>query len=158
MAGALGEHDLSTLQDYASSGDRYGYWSYLADRGDRYAVLDLGVVTGETIAGFVADNFAASYAPSGSSLAKAWSMQAWWPVGVALMQADLQPRRDAIAGTGNTLDAGLDLSFQTIQTYHETVFRNFGLPAPRPTACSRRASARRRSRSWRATSTACSSA
>lgn len=109
--------NLTKLQNYAATGDRYDYWSLLASLGDKYAQLALEVVTGDSPDGFIANNYAASYAPSGSGLADAGSVQAWWPVGVELMQADLVARQNAIATGQNPLN----LSFQTIEGYHASV-------------------------------------
>src|SRR5690242_10854529 len=106
---------LSQLQTYAANNDRYDYWSLLSNLGDQYAKLALQVVTGNTLDGFIANNYAASFAPTGSALGDAGNTQAWWPIGVQLMQADLQARLNAIS---NNTDP-LRLSFQTIQAYHQ---------------------------------------
>lgn len=54
MAGTLTEQDVEQLSQYAADGKRYEYWDYLAQRGDAYAKLALGVVTGSTLEGYVA--------------------------------------------------------------------------------------------------------
>ena len=120
MAGTLTQQDIAQLTQYANNGDRYNYWNYLAAKGDSYARLALGVVSGATLDGYVANHYAASYAPAGSSLANPDNTQAWWSVGVDLMKADLAARQNL----GNTLD----LPFQAIYTYHSAIFANSGLP------------------------------
>ncbi|MES2407125.1 MAG: hypothetical protein V4528_07370 [Pseudomonadota bacterium] len=61
MAGTLTQQDIAQLTQYANNGDRYNYWNYLAVKGDSYARLALGVVTGATLDGYVANHYAASY-------------------------------------------------------------------------------------------------
>ena len=41
---ALTQAQLDTLSDYVTAGDRVGFYRQLADYGDRYGVLALGVV------------------------------------------------------------------------------------------------------------------
>lgn len=66
MAGTLTQQDIAQLTQYANKGDRYNYWNYLAVKGDPYARLALGVVTGATLDSYVANHYAASYAPAGT--------------------------------------------------------------------------------------------
>ncbi|MHB1098190.1 MAG: beta strand repeat-containing protein [Burkholderiales bacterium] len=120
MANTLTQQDIAQLQQYATAGDRYKYWSYLSAKGDPYATLALGVVTGATSDGYIANHFAATFAPAGSPLANPDSTQAWWNLGADLMKADLAAR----INNGNAVD----LSFQIIQGYHATVYQNYNLP------------------------------
>ena|ERR1039458_6536954 len=69
MAKTLNAQDFKALQQFVTEGDRYGYWNYLKEEGDPYAKMALGVVTGDTRDGFMANNYAASFAPAGSRLA-----------------------------------------------------------------------------------------
>ncbi|HEX7635487.1 MAG TPA: calcium-binding protein, partial [Noviherbaspirillum sp.] len=119
MANTLTAQDFAILQQFVNNQDRYGYWNYLAARGDAYAALALGVVTGANSEGFVANAYAATYAPKGSDLANANIVtKAWWGIGVGLMTADLQARQKL----ENPGDSSLDLSFKTILEYHKKVF------------------------------------
>jgi hypothetical protein len=73
MTATLTAQDFAMLEQFATQGDRYDYWGYLAARGDRYASLAQGVVTGATSDGYTANQYAASYASAknrrtGSSL------------------------------------------------------------------------------------------
>ncbi len=58
----LNSNDFQVLKGFRDSGDRYGYWSYLKQKGDPYANLALGVVTNETLEGYIANQYAASRA------------------------------------------------------------------------------------------------
>lgn len=119
----LTQADLAKLETYRDAADRYDYWSLLAGLGDKYAQLALHVVNGDSLDGFVANNYAASYAPSGSALSDAGSTQAWWPIGVQLMRADFTARQTAF----NNNQDPLNLPFKTIENYHEAVLGSAGL-------------------------------
>ncbi|HCA27156.1 MAG TPA: hypothetical protein DEP05_05875 [Betaproteobacteria bacterium] len=56
MANTLTQQDMAQLQQYATAGDRYGYWNDLASKGNAYARLALGVVNGDTADGFAANH------------------------------------------------------------------------------------------------------
>jgi Ca2+-binding RTX toxin-like protein len=118
--GTLTPANLAKLTQYANSDDRYDYWSFLANLGDNYAKLALQVVTGESLFGYIANSYAASFATPGSALSDPDDTQAWWGVGVDLMKADLDARTQAANP--------LSLSFKTIETYHENVFSVSELP------------------------------
>jgi hypothetical protein len=57
MANQLSTSDLNQLNSYVTSGDRAGYWSFLADKGDGYAALALGVANNDTVPGEVANQY-----------------------------------------------------------------------------------------------------
>lgn len=46
---ALTEIQLTKLKEYVTAGDRAGYYSRLAEYGDRHAVLVLGVLRQDTV-------------------------------------------------------------------------------------------------------------
>jgi hypothetical protein len=58
MSESLTKAQLNKLTTYAELGNRYKYWSYLASLGDGYAKLALGVVTNETLSGYIANRYA----------------------------------------------------------------------------------------------------
>lgn len=109
-------NDITILKDYALAGDRYNYWNYLALKGDKYAALALGVVTNETRAGYIANQYLTATA---SSLGLAIDDSTRWAIGVDLMNADLILRR--------SLNGALSLDVRQIYDYHKDVFADHGL-------------------------------
>ena len=60
--GTLRAADLAKLTQYADNNDSYDYWNLLASLGDDYAKLALQVVTGDSLFGYIANHYAASFA------------------------------------------------------------------------------------------------
>ncbi|HEY8596293.1 MAG TPA: hypothetical protein VIL84_13715 [Devosiaceae bacterium] len=86
MSGYLSNSDVTKLTNYANSGNRYAYYGLLASKGDAYAKLALGVVTQDTLSGYVANRYMEDVANSlGVSVGPSLSRQ----IGVNLMNADL---------------------------------------------------------------------
>ena len=54
---SLSSEDKTRLANYAEVGDRVGYYQLLAESGDAYANLALGVVNADTLAGAAANLF-----------------------------------------------------------------------------------------------------
>ena len=81
--------DRLNLQSFISNQDRYGYWRYLSQKGDPYAKLALGVVTNETLEGYIANQYAAGRA---ADLGKTLTEQQWWEIGKEIMEADFNAR------------------------------------------------------------------
>ena len=88
----LTQADLEKLSQYAQNNDRYDYWSLLSGLGDSYSKLALDVVTGDSLFGYIANQYTASFAPTGSGLGNPDDTQVWWGVGVGLMDAILRRR------------------------------------------------------------------
>ncbi|HJV73880.1 MAG TPA: hypothetical protein VJ654_06650 [Noviherbaspirillum sp.] len=94
MARVLTAEDIDILGGYAAKGDRRHYWSYLANKGDPYATLALGVVLNNTPPGQVANNFFwGGYKPDSQGLVNEKELNGF---GVKLMQADLDQRRELV--------------------------------------------------------------
>ena len=117
MSERLTVADFEILETYARLGDRYHYWRYLQDKGDPYAGLALGVVTNETLAGYTANTFLIA---KGEAAGVAMTPQKLNEIGVGLMSADLDARRDAFKNDAQ--DGGLKLPVKVIETYHGEVF------------------------------------
>ena len=115
MTQSLTQADVAQLQAYATAGDRYDYWSYLANLGDPYATLALGVATDETQAGFIANAYFTSVAESDGVQV---TPQLLNQVGVDLMELDLKARINDVAENGT----GLNLGVAVIEGYHATAF------------------------------------
>lgn len=115
---ALQSTDYVALRALSDQGNRVGYWSYLADKGDPYANLALGVATNETVAGYIANNFFLSQARSaGLSLTETQLYQ----VGVDLMRADLAARE--LRFNQGAPDGGLTVGALAVYRYHDAVFK-----------------------------------
>lgn len=114
MMADLTQQDFTVLDAFVAAKDRIGYWTYLMDKGDAYARLALGVVTNETLNGFVANGFFMDAVEHVGILPTPKLMQG---VGLDIMEADRDARVKA-------LDEGrsLNLSVKDIQGYHHTVF------------------------------------
>ncbi len=110
----LTQQDFAVLDAFVVAKDRIGYWTYLMEKGDAYARLALGVVTNETLNGFVANEFSMDAIEHVGILPTPKLLQ---DVGLDIMEAD----RDARV---KVLDEGrsLNLSVKDIQEYHHTVF------------------------------------
>lgn len=92
MANQLTQLDLDILKKYADQGDRKHYWSYLAEKGDPYAALALGVVLNNTPPGQVANNFFwSSYQPNSQAVVDEKELNR---IGVVLMEQDFIQRND----------------------------------------------------------------
>jgi hypothetical protein len=116
---ALQSTDYVALNAFANNGDRVGYWSYLASKGDAYSNLALGVATNETVAGYIANNFFLSQARgAGLNLTETQI----YKIGVDLMKADLAVRQLHFA-QGDP-DGGLKLKPQDVYNYHDAVFKD----------------------------------
>src|SRR6266498_208931 len=90
--------------------------------GDSYATMALGVVTDETQAGYIANQFLQGAA---ADLGRTVSSSENWQIGVDLMNADLNARTAAF--NNGASDGGLTLDVTTIYRYHQTVFQEHGL-------------------------------
>lgn len=110
----LTPQDFAVLDAFVTAKDRIGYWTFLIDKGDMYARLALGVVTNETLNGFVANEFFMDAAEIAGLTPTPEFMQG---VGLNIMRADLEARRDAVKE-----GRSLNLSVKDIQGYHHTVF------------------------------------
>ncbi|MDO7435116.1 hypothetical protein Q5X65_18455, partial [Acinetobacter baumannii] len=109
--------DIIQLEKYATAGDRYNYWKFLSNKGDRYATLALSVVTNESLLGQSANAHFASYYLS--TTGKTQTSQEQWNTGVLIMKADLATRQDYMK---NPALNALDLSIKDIRDYHADVF------------------------------------
>ncbi|MEI1665383.1 calcium-binding protein, partial [Acinetobacter baumannii] len=110
--------DMVQLEKYASSGDRYNYWKFLSNKGDRYATLALSVVTNESLLGQSANgHFAAYYL---NKTGKTQTSQEVWETGTKIMQADLAMRKNYLQSP--TTKNPLDLTIEDIRNYHKAVF------------------------------------
>ncbi|MFV5359715.1 calcium-binding protein [Acinetobacter oleivorans] len=110
--------DMVQLEKYASSGDRYNYWKFLSNKGDRYATLALSVVTNESLLGQSANaHFAAYYL---NKTGKTQTSQEAWATGTKIMQADLAMRKNYLQSP--TTKNPLDLTIEDIRNYHKAVF------------------------------------
>ncbi|MEQ1088289.1 hypothetical protein [Acinetobacter seifertii] len=110
--------DMAQLDKYASSGDRYNYWKFLSNKGDKYATLALSVVTNESLLGQSANgHFAAYYL---NKTGKTQTSQEVWETGVKIMQADLAMRKNYLQSP--TTKNPLDLTIEDIRNYHKAVF------------------------------------
>jgi hypothetical protein len=114
MMADLTQQDFTVLDAFVTAKDRIGYWTYLMDKGDAYARLALGVVTNETLNGFVANEFFMDAVEHAGMLPTPELMQ---DVGLDIMRADREARRAAIPE-----GRSLNLSVKDIQGYHHTVF------------------------------------
>jgi Ca2+-binding RTX toxin-like protein len=115
---ALTSQQLSILQAHVAAGDRIAYYTQLADWGDRYAALCLGVVNNDTWAGATANiYFLQEVAENGGPQPFGWSNLA--SMSLDLMRADYAARE-----TG-----GLDLPVDVIWGYHTSVFSDYDAPA-----------------------------
>lgn len=85
----LTANDVSNLQKLAQSGDRAGYWTYLAMRGDPYATLAIQVVRNDSYNGVVANRYAEmTAAQNGIAL----TPDQWEKVGDDLLREDFKLR------------------------------------------------------------------
>lgn len=114
MMADLTQQDFSVLDAFVAAKDRIGYWTYLMEKGDAYARLALGVVTNETLNGFVANEFFLDAVEHAGMLPTPELMQG---VGLDIMEADRNARKAALAD-----GRSLNLSVKDIQGYHHTVF------------------------------------
>lgn len=119
---ALTAIDKQILETYKNNQDRYSYWNYLVQKGDPYAKLALGVVTNETVEGYVANQYAASRA---AELGKTLTAEQWWKIGVDIMAADYAARTSGDPTI--TTDGGSTLRVNAIAGYHALVFSRNGL-------------------------------
>lgn len=114
---ALSQEQLSELGEHVAAGDRIAYYSQLAEWGDRYAALALGVVLADTLSGRTANAFLQEQAADeGVEL----DNNQLGRISLALMAADYAARLDANGAT---------LHVDVIQDYHEAVFNSFGVSA-----------------------------
>ncbi|MBS4018314.1 MAG: cadherin-like domain-containing protein [Dechloromonas sp.] len=121
MANQLTQLDLDILKKYADQGDRKHYWSYLAEKGDPYAALALGVVLNNTPPGQVANNFFwSSYQPNSQAVVDEKELNR---IGVDLMQEDFK-QRSSLFNTPNGAMAALYLPALNIFNEHK-----IGLPS-----------------------------
>ncbi|MEI1663697.1 calcium-binding protein, partial [Acinetobacter baumannii] len=108
--------DLAQLEKYATAGDRYSYWSYLSNKGDKYATLALSVVTNENITGQSANqHFADAFK---DRMGREQTFKEKWDTGVLIMKADLAKRRDYL----NLGKDAFNLNIEDIRNYHKFVF------------------------------------
>jgi len=115
---ALSSDQLAILQNHVNAGDRIAYYTQLAEWGDKYASLCLGVVNNDTWAGATANIFfLQEVAENGGPQPFGWSNLA--SMSLDLMRADFGARQTA----------GLDLPVDTIWAYHTSVFATYGAPA-----------------------------
>lgn len=128
MTAELTNQDLNTLKNLADSGNREGYWTYLKDKGDNYANLALGVVTNETLFGYIAnEHFTKAFIKENG---RNPTTQELWNVGLGIMRADLQARRNAYDKIDSAYyGSSSNLNVQAIRDYHERVFNVIGVPA-----------------------------
>lgn len=127
MPAELTNQDLNTLQNLADSGNREGYWTYLKNKGDNYANLALGVVTNETLFGYIAnEHFTKAFKDTHAG--RTPTTQELWNVGLGIMRADLQARRNANTDPAY-YGSSSNLNVQAIRDYHEIVFEDFNVPA-----------------------------
>jgi len=110
----LTQQDFAVLDAFVTAKDRIGYWTYLMEKGDAYARLALGVVTNETLNGFVANDFFMDAVEHVGMLPTPELMQG---VGLDIMRADREARFKA-SDEGRSLN----LPVKDIQGYHHTVF------------------------------------
>ncbi|MBV9079281.1 MAG: hypothetical protein JO048_17595 [Methylobacteriaceae bacterium] len=83
--------DFAQLEKFAAANHRVGYWFFLANKGDKYAELSLGLATNETSAGYVANQFCLKKAERvGVSFTES---ELYQKIGVGLMEADLDARK-----------------------------------------------------------------
>ena len=114
---ALTQEQLDKLSEHVNAGDRIGYYSQLAEWGDVYAALALGVVRADTLSGRTANAFLQNQAAAEGVMLDNEDLAR---ISLALMAADFAARN----GSG-----GAALHVDVIQAYHEDVLDSFGVSA-----------------------------
>lgn len=118
----LTQADMDHLHGMQLSGDRAGYFSFLALKGYRYGTLALEVVTDVGLSGSIANSHA-------QEVADAWGVAVdWEAVGQSIMLADYDAREAAWRERGQGGPALASLDGQAIRDYHRAVFTDLGLP------------------------------
>ena len=102
---SLSSEEKVRLANYTEVGDRVGYYQLLADSGDAYANLALGVVNADTLAGAAANLFLVGNCGMEISSNELASLS------LGLMVADSIARK-----------SGISLGWREIQGYHNTAF------------------------------------
>lgn len=125
MAYTLTQAEMNILQGFASSGDRAGYYTFLANKGDGYALMALGVVNNDSIAGQVANAYARSVTSQfDPAMTDAQWSSKWLSISNGLMAADFALRQQRHVSSSSDYT----LNYQEIQLYHNTVFTANGVP------------------------------
>lgn len=121
---ALTAKDIQVLTAYAQSGNRIGYWNYLASLpgADAYGRLALSVVRNDNLAGSTANHFAANYAESSGVTISA---RQWEEFGKDLLKEDLRLRLGHFQA--GRLDQALNLPAQHVEEAHDISFARIGL-------------------------------
>ena len=121
MPADLTQSDINALQAFVTSGDTNGYYDYLTNKGDQYAVLAKGVANGDTSEGAAARQFAQNYTAfnGGGNI----SGTAWATLSINLMNRDFVTRQTAFANNTESLN----LNYETIRDYHRAAFEADGL-------------------------------
>lgn len=115
MPSQITAEDLAILDGYVDRKDRKRYWSFLAEKGDSYAQLALGVVLNNTPPGIVANNFFwTRYRPNRTGLIDEAELNKF---GIDLMTRDLSERRSVFAIKGG--EEALHLSALSIYNEHK---------------------------------------
>ena len=117
MPNQLTQADLDILNRYAERGERAGYWTYLADRGDPYAKLALQVVLNNTFDGAVANRYAQDVARESGTLL---TPERWEEVGRDLIRADYLERQNLVSQDQG--EAALFLQVKQIKDSHAVAF------------------------------------
>jgi Ca2+-binding RTX toxin-like protein len=118
---------IQQLRDAQAAGDAVTYYTILEQNGDRYGKLAKSVVMSDAMGGTIARAYAVSVA---SSAGITLDGEAWAEISLGLIEMDLAARETKLIDTGNPLN----LSYDAIQTYHNLVFDDKGLPADAWTA------------------------
>ncbi|HEY9105960.1 MAG TPA: cadherin-like domain-containing protein, partial [Roseateles sp.] len=116
--------DIEILKQYASDGNRLGYWNYLANisGADGYGRLALSVVRNDNLAGSTANHFAQDYA---DAKGVAFDARKWEAFGQDLLKEDFA-RRLQYFNEGNLTNA-LNLPGKDVEAAHDASFKKFDL-------------------------------
>lgn len=111
---SFSQDDIAALRSLAESGDRQGYWSYLAGKDAPYGDLALGVVTNDPLSGQMASYYMAGFGVSPQQAAV---------IGHELMMEDLKYRENELKANRSG-----ELTWRQILDYHVDVLERNALP------------------------------
>lgn len=130
--GELTRKDLEILREYADSGNRERYWSYLAhkEHSDGYGLLALGVVRNDNLPGQVANAYAQSQARDQHDRNPALqnrnlTEREWEAFGQTLLHRDLERREHWMEA--KRPDLALNLPGRDVQQAHDEAFKRHHL-------------------------------
>lgn len=130
--GELTPKDLEILKEYADSGNRERYWSYLAhkEHSDGYGLLALGVVRNDNLPGQVANAYAQSQARDQHDRNPALqnrnlTEREWEAFGQTLLHRDLERREHWMEA--KRPDLALNLPGRDVQQAHDEAFKRHHL-------------------------------